>query len=67
MADSSDSVVSNNANNCKDLSVVQSSDKIDENKTDKGKSFLSKNICNLRKDHFHSNDSCVLLCFSLHK
>lgn len=39
MADSSDSVVSNN---CKDLSAVQSSDKADEFKTDKGRCFLSK-------------------------
>lgn len=37
MADSSDSVVSNNTNNFKDLSAVQSSDKIDETRTDNGK------------------------------
>lgn len=48
MADSSDSVVSNNANNCNELSAVQHSDKTDENKTDKGMCFLSKIICNLR-------------------
>lgn len=34
MADSSDSVVSNN---CKDLSVANSSDKISDNKNDKGR------------------------------
>lgn len=42
MADSSDSVVANNTNNRKDLSGVQSSDNIEDNKIDKGMCFRSK-------------------------
>lgn len=52
MADSSDSVVSNNANNCKDLSAVQSSDKTNENNTDKGRCFLSKKYLLLAHNSF---------------
>lgn len=40
MADCSDSVVSNNLNTSKELSATQTTEVLNENKTDKGKSIL---------------------------